>query len=637
MNTLLSRHSIAHVAVFLACVALVYAYFVFDVRARNISTFSDTISESAPGEYSNHTFAFTIDTDVAPGGYIDVVPPSGFSVPATSTFQARNVQLYVNGTPRVASSIGGAAIDTIAITPGSPGLIRYTLNPTTGVSDGDVLSLRIGSNTTGAFNSQVSFSTSTGTTTAGQDISIENGSATGSHRFVLDVTGGTDTAYAEFMIALVESVTVGVDTTEKIPPERFNGAPYGDVGGTTLSVEMSLETNEFSVCRYSTTASTSFAAMVDTFETSGLLTHTQLIAGLANNTAYIYYVRCIDDEENFNIDDFLISFNILDVPDGDPNTEGDGDVDGDGTGSGNDGSGTGSDSGGTSGSSGTGSNTSGGSSGGGGSGGGSGGSSGGGSGSGSGGGFESTNGPYRSGDGRVIINGYAFPGSDIVVLTDGQIAETGRAGSGGKFSVTIDDIARGVYTFGIYAIDDNDVKSTTFSTSFSVQGARTSSLSNINIMPTILVTPDPVDLGDLAFVTGFSIPDATITIENQNEKSSASLKTFTTTSNGNGEWSIDIDTTGFSRGTYKVHAKAEQDGGVSTGYSDYTYYGVGQEADVQISADLNRDGSVNLIDFSILLFWWGGDGGASDPPADINRDGNVSLTDFSILLFNWTG
>ena len=52
-----------------------------------------------------------------------------------------------------------------------------------------------------------------------------------------------------------------------------------------------------------------------------------------------------------------------------------------------------------------------------------------------------------------------------------------------------------------------------------------------------------------------------------------------------------------------------------------------------MSADLNRDGKVNLIDFSIMLFHWGN----PDPVADINEDGTVDLTDFSILLFNWTG
>ena len=100
---------------------------------------------------------------------------------------------------------------------------------------------------------------------------------------------------------------------------------------------------------------------------------------------------------------------------------------------------------------------------------------------------------------------------------------------------------------------------------------------------------------------------------------------------------MDVDTTGFQMGTYKVRAKAKQTSGVSTGYSDFTYYGVGEQATLPQTSDLNQDGSVNLIDFSILLFWWNSDGGASNPPADINRDGRVSLTDFSIMIFNWTG
>ena len=49
--------------------------------------------------------------------------------------------------------------------------------------------------------------------------------------------------------------------------------------------------------------------------------------------------------------------------------------------------------------------------------------------------------------------------------------------------------------------------------------------------------------------------------------------------------------------------------------------------------DLNGDGKVNLIDFSILLFYWGSDNAC----ADQNSNGKVDLVDFSILLYNWTG
>jgi len=63
--------------------------------------------------------------------------------------------------------------------------------------------------------------------------------------------------------------------------------------------------------------------------------------------------------------------------------------------------------------------------------------------------------------------------------------------------------------------------------------------------------------------------------------------------------------------------------------------GVGTTAskDTGNRSDLNKDGKVNLVDFSILLSFWG----SSDPDADINQDGTVNLADFSILLFNWTG
>ena len=54
-------------------------------------------------------------------------------------------------------------------------------------------------------------------------------------------------------------------------------------------------------------------------------------------------------------------------------------------------------------------------------------------------------------------------------------------------------------------------------------------------------------------------------------------------------------------------------------------------------ADLNVDGIVNIIDFSILLFNWGRSGGGLSPTPDINYDGIVDLTDFSIMIFYWTG
>jgi hypothetical protein len=602
--------------------------------ARNVLQYQDLISDSGPDYQSNHTFNFVINTSVSPNGQFEFTFPFGFEVMATSTFGVRNVELLVNGTPRTASSTASPGVDRVEITTGSPGFIRYTLAPDSGVSVGDELQFRVGNHTTGALPAITSYSTTTGTTTSQADIEpIINSPVTGTHAVEMEVYDGGLVASAGFLIAVVNKVAVpNADTTEEIPPYRFNPAPTSTVGGTTLSVEISLETDEFAWCRYATTPGVAFTSMTNLFSNTGLIFHSTVV-GVTPNTLMQFYIRCIDDEGNYNIDDFLIAFQVGEQPTGISNQTGS--TSGNGTGSGNSGTGSGSGGGGTTGGSNGETPTTGGSSGSGGAGGGGGGGRGGNDGGTAGGGFESEDAPYRSGDARVVISGYAYPQASVTILVDGQIADTTGAGSNGEYSITLDAIARGAYTFGVYASGPNNTKSSTFSTSFTVTGGRTSFLSNINVAPSIKVSPDPVNPGETLTISGYALPNAEITIENGKQRSIK--KTDTTTSNASGFWTLSVNTSSFSKGTYEVRAKSKQTGGAETQFSAYTFYGVGQTADVPLNADLNRDGRINLTDFSILLFWWNSSGGDSDPPADINRDGRVNLTDFSIMLFNWTG
>jgi hypothetical protein len=583
--------------------------------------YSDTISDSGPGAYANHRFDFTTEIAIPAGGYIRFVPEAGMFTIPSSNFGISNVDLYVATSSgfvlQNATATPSATEDGISITTGSSSpKIEVTLNSTTGIPANARVRLVVGNDTV------------TATTT---DLGILNPSATGTHEVTISVGGGSESASGKTLVAIIDKVGVGpVDTTETIPPERFNGAPTGTLSGTTLVVQMSLETDEFAKCRYSEASGTPYYSMTHEFTTYYTTVHTTDLS-VATDTSYTFYIRCIDDEGNYNKDDYIISFTVPEYPTGTPGSSGSNEGEGTGTGAG---SGTAENGGGDpSGND----NTSGGSTGGGGGGGpggGSGSSSGGSSGSG---GFEGVDQPYQSGDGQVIINGYAFPGSSVVVLVDGVKAETVNATNDGHFSATLNQIARGVYNFGVYAVDKKGTKSSTFTTTFTVTGGRGSTLSNVNIMPTILVTPDPVDPGSTVNFSGYSVPNATITVENVNDQSSVTLKSFTSTSDSNGAWSLDVDTTGFDTGTWKVRARAVQDSGVSTAFSDYTYYGVGQQAEQPQTSDLNQDGFVNLIDFSILLYWWNTDGGNSNPPADINQDGTVSLTDFSIMIYNWTG
>ncbi len=52
-------------------------------------------------------------------------------------------------------------------------------------------------------------------------------------------------------------------------------------------------------------------------------------------------------------------------------------------------------------------------------------------------------------------------------------------------------------------------------------------------------------------------------------------------------------------------------------------------------ADFNKDGIVNSVDFSILLFFWKTQPPFNNPCVDINKDEQVNSVDFSILLYQW--
>ena len=592
--------------------------------AATIKMFSDKLSTSAPSASSNHTITFTTDVTIPANGFIRFTPEDGdFEIPATN-FDIDNVAIYVdidsNGfMQRDATSSPSSSEDGIVITPGSSGNIEITLNSSEGIPEDAQIRILLGTHTPNA--------TST-------DVGITNPASPGTYQFSIEAGNGGNVSAVRGKYAIIEQVTVGdVDTRETIPPVRSQGGPLGNISGTSISVELSLQTDEFSRCRYSTASGTPYFSMTNEFSgTNFVAIHSKVISIVAS-TSYSFFVRCIDDEGNANLDDYEISFTVLPTPSGTPGSDGDTEGQGAGTGEGAGDSdpGIGDPSGDD--------NSSGGSTGGGGSGGGGGGGSGPSSaGSDGGGGFEGVGKPYQSGDGQVVITGYAFPRSKVVALVDGVIVEEKTTASSGEFSITISEIARGSYNFGIYGVDRAGVKSSTFTTSFLVTGSRSTALSNINVMPSVKVSPDPVDPNSVVTISGYTIPNAVVTIENQNDKSSASLKTFTATSDANGAWSVQVSTDGFSKGTYKARAKALQESGaISTSFSGYTFYGVGESKSTGGSSDLSRDGKVNLTDFSILLFWWNSNGGTSNPSADINGDGKVSLTDFSILIFNWTG
>ncbi|MBU2544617.1 dockerin type I repeat-containing protein, partial [Patescibacteria group bacterium] len=59
-----------------------------------------------------------------------------------------------------------------------------------------------------------------------------------------------------------------------------------------------------------------------------------------------------------------------------------------------------------------------------------------------------------------------------------------------------------------------------------------------------------------------------------------------------------------------------------------------------LKGDLNGDGRVNLVDFSIAAYWYKRTISAEFAVKEserMNGDGKVDLVDFSIMAFYWTG
>lgn len=241
------------------------------------------------------------------------------------------------------------------------------------------------------------------------------------------------------------------------------------------------------------------------------------------------------------------------------------------------------------------------------------------------------------GDTNVSINGKAYPNTTVNILEDGDVIGTVRANQNADFQFTT-KANPGTVTLGFWANDAAGTRSTIFNTTFDVTQGAVTTVNGIYLPPTVKLDAISIPKTGQLTISGQTIPNAIVDIAVDNTKI-----LDTATADAGGRWTYVLSGARAGDGSHTVKAKFEIAEGANgarreSSYSSVVGFGVGAgTAVVAGSSDLNKDGKVNLIDFSILIFWWGTPGGSSNPPADINNNGKVGLEDFSILLFNWTG
>ncbi len=236
-----------------------------------------------------------------------------------------------------------------------------------------------------------------------------------------------------------------------------------------------------------------------------------------------------------------------------------------------------------------------------------------------------------TGETNVSIRGTAYPSATVTILKDGEVIRVIESDSSGDFELALSDQTPGITTYGFWALDRANRRSVTYAATFQVVQNAVTSLAGILIPPTLAVVPDRVTPGGTVTFEGSSAPGAQLHAFIDTEQRAEIAAVL-----GTGAWSIAYNTATLTPElSHTVRAQyIRPTTDLKSGFSQLVsfYVGNGNPGNT-VTADLNKDGSVNLTDFSILLFNWN----TTAPTADINADGLVSLPDFSIMLFNWTG
>ncbi len=240
----------------------------------------------------------------------------------------------------------------------------------------------------------------------------------------------------------------------------------------------------------------------------------------------------------------------------------------------------------------------------------------------------------------AIFRGVAYPGSVISLLKNGTVIAQIPSNSDGTFDIRVRSLSSGTYSFGVRATDQNGLQSKLLLFTIYVSSSIATVVDGIFIPPTITSDKIEVKKGNSVTFTGSAAPDVEVRLS----FSSKTELLRKTRSDSTGAWFYELDSSFLDSGTYEAKSRAVSPTNLSP-YSDAIVFRVGDVDRPRVKStslsgfrkkcDLNNDDRVNLLDFSIMAFWYKRLG--FPDKVDLNTDKQINLTDLSILAFCWTG
>lgn len=224
----------------------------------------------------------------------------------------------------------------------------------------------------------------------------------------------------------------------------------------------------------------------------------------------------------------------------------------------------------------------------------------------------------------AYVSGFAYPGALISValralFSGTDLVKETTAESDGSFSAAFSSFPQGAYFFTVTAKDSTGASSARkgFQFDFS-SGDAPLTKEKIIMPPTLWPARETIAWGDNLQVFGNTVPRSGVLVE-------AGGVLYETKSDDTGLYNILINTARFAPGKLSIRAR-------SSLISAFGYdYSPSKTVVLTLSsvpkADLNGDGKVDMVDFSIFL----------SKPADLNGDGKVNAADVSVFLKAFSG
>ncbi len=253
--------------------------------------------------------------------------------------------------------------------------------------------------------------------------------------------------------------------------------------------------------------------------------------------------------------------------------------------------------------------------------------------------------PIEEPDTTVVFKGIAYPFSTVTLSQDEAVKSVISTTAQAIFEVSL-IVDPGTYTFTIVGLDDSGREGKPSNFTITLTSGTTTTISGIFLGPTIAADQSSITTGETVTLAGTTAPSSEVNVTLTSPVFGAAagdqhIAVNIASADTNGRWVQLYNADDLVDGSHEAKAQAIEP--INSNVSEFSksvFFEVTTTAPDPcascVPGDINCDGFVNLVDFSILLFYWN-TSNPSNARADINADGLVNITDFSIMLFYWTG